>query len=172
MLESDLVGEEFLRHVASRPSGLVACSVRSAFEAWFQVELAHMLLTKGLGSVRFGYDYPDSRQKADLACEGERGLSVFELKCFVRGADANKMQTWPDQLNRLLSLVQKGGAAQGLAVSTYFEYKQEKMADVISRFHHLPWRRLGPRKFFENAPLYMVVGSVTLADVSPRDEVQ
>jgi hypothetical protein len=172
MLESAVVGEEFLKHVASRPSGLVACSVSAACEAWFQVELAHMLLTRGLDSVRFGYDYPDSRQKADLACEGEWGLSVFEIKCFVRGADANKLHAWPEQLNRLVRLVQKGDAAQGLAVSTYFGYKEEKMADLISRFHPLPWRRFGPRKFFENAPLQMAVGSVILADVGPRHEVQ
>ena len=172
MLESAVIGEKFLKHVASRPSGLVACSVGAAFEAWFHVEIAYMLLTEGLASVRFGYDYSDSRQKADLACEGEWGLSVVEIKCFVRGADANKMQTWPEQLNRLLKFVQKGDAAQGLAISTYFGYKEEKMADLISKFHPLPWRRFGPRKFFENAPLQIVVGSVTLADVSARHEVQ
>lgn len=172
MLESALVGEDFLKHVASRPSGLVACSEGAAFGAWFQVELAHMLRANGLNSVRFGYDYPGSRQKADLACEGEWGLSVFEIKCFVRGADANKMQTWPEQLNRLLKLVQKGDAAQGLAVSTYFGYKEERMVDLSARFYPLPWKRFGPRKFFHNAPLQIVVGSVTLADVSARHEIQ
>src|SRR5208282_6440968 len=124
MLEPDSVAEEFLSHVATRPSGFVACSVGAAFEAWFQVELAHMLHTKGLGSVRFGYDYPHSRGKADLACEGEWGISVFELKCFVRGADANKMLKWPEQLKRLVNLVQNRYAAQGIAVSTYFGYSE------------------------------------------------
>ncbi len=172
MLESAAVGEEFLKHVASRPSGLVACSVSAACEAWFQVELAHMLLTKGLDSVRFGYDYPHSRGKADLACEGEWGISVFELKCFVRGADANKMLKWHEQLKRLVNLVQNRYAAQGIAVSTYYGYSEEKMADLTSRFHPLPWRCFGPRRFFENAPLQMVFGSVIFADVSPQDEVQ
>jgi hypothetical protein len=172
MLEPGLVAEEFLRHVATSPAGFVACSVGVAFEAWFQVELAHMPHTKGVGSVRFGYDYPHTRCKADLACESEEGISVFELKCFVRGADANKLQTWPEQLCRLLKLIQKGDAAQGWAVSTYFGYEEGKMVDLISKFHPLPWRVFGPRKFFEDAPLQMVIGSVTLAKVSARDEIQ
>jgi hypothetical protein len=172
MLQSELIGEEFLRHVATRPSGFVVCSAGAAFEAWFQVELAHMLLMKGLNSVRFGYDYPDSRQKADLAVEAEWGPSVIELKCFVRGADANKMKTWPSQLNRLLNLVESGGAAQGMAVSTYFGYSEQKTADLIFKFHPSPWRHFGPRRFYENAPLRLVVGTVTPLDVSPSNEVQ
>ena len=171
MLESDLVAEEFLRHVATSPAGFVACSVRAAFEAWFQVELVHMLDTKGWGFVRFGYDYPHTRGRADLSCESEAGISVFELKCFVRGADANKLQTWPEQLSRLLKLIQTGDAERGLAISTYFGYKEPKMVDLISEFHPLPWRVFGPRKFFENAPLQLVVGSVTLVNVSAQDEI-
>ena len=172
MLEPELVAEEFLRHVATRPSGFVACSVGAAFETWFQVELAYMLHAKGLGSVQFGYDYPHSRSKADLACEGGGAISVFELKCFVRGADANKMLKWPEQLIRLVDLVKNRHAAQGLAVSTYYGYSEEKMTDLTLRFFSSPWRRFGPRKFLENAPLQMVLGSVTFADVSRRDEVQ
>lgn len=167
-----MLGQNFLRHVATRPSGLVACSVGVASEAWFRVEIAHMLLMAGLAGIRFGYDYPASRQKGDLACVSDGGLSVFELKCFVRGSDANKMQNWPEQVARLLDLVRKGTAKQGLAVSTYFGYTEEKMAVLISNFHPPPWRRFGPRRFFENAPLQLVVGSVTPADLGPPYEVQ
>jgi hypothetical protein len=172
MLEIDTVAEEFLRHVVTRPSGLVACSVGAAFESWFQVELAHMLHMKGLGTVRFGYDYPNSRCKADLACECERGISVFEIKCFVHGADANKMQKWPEQLARLVDLVKDRYAEQGIAVSTYYGYSEQRTMDLATRFHQKPWRSFGPRKFLENAPLRVVAGSVTTADVSPQNEIQ
>jgi hypothetical protein len=97
---------------------------------------------------------------------------VFEIKCFVRGADANKMQKWPEQLSRLLDLVRDRDAVQGIAVSTFYGYPQRKLMELISRFHPSPWAKFGPRKFFENSSLELVFAVVTSANVSPQNEIQ
>jgi hypothetical protein len=113
----------------------------------------------GLDSVQFGYDYSNTRGKADLAVKGKWGLSVIEIKCFVQGADSKKMEDWPRQLKRLLSLIEDGVAAQGVAVSTYLGYSEKKTSDLVSRFYPLPWSHSGLLKFREDAPLRLVVAT-------------
>jgi hypothetical protein len=71
MFQAKSLAEAFAKHVAGCPSGVVACKVRAAVEAWFEVELAHLLLSAGVKCVQFGYDYPNTREKADLAVRGE-----------------------------------------------------------------------------------------------------
>ena len=82
------------------------------------------------------------------------------------------MKTWPSQLDRLINLVEKGNAAQGIAVSTFFGYSEEKTADLTLKFHPSPWRHFGPRRFFQDAPLSLAVGTVTPRLVSQSNEVQ
>ena len=161
MLQAKSLAEEFAKHVAGCPSGIIACTVGAAVEAWFQVELAHLLVRAGMDSVRFGYDYPNTREKADLAVKGKWGLSVIEIKCFVQGADSNKMDTWPRQLKRLLHPAENGVAAQGVAVSTYFGYSEKRTSDLVSRFYPIPWSHSGPLRFLADAPLRLVVATVS-----------
>jgi hypothetical protein len=161
MLQAKSLAEDFAKHVAGCPSGIIACNVGAAAEAWFQVELAHLLVRAGLDSVHFGYDYPNSREKADLAVKGKWGLSVIEIKCFVQGADSKKMATWPLQLKRLLNLVENGVAAQGVAVSTYYGYSEKKTSDLLFRFYPVPWSHSGAVRFIEDAPLQLVVATAS-----------
>ena len=85
MLQAELLAQEFLTHVATRPSGYTACSVAAAFEAWFQVESAHMLLAKGLDCVRVGYDHPDSRQKRIWLSKVSGGFQSSSLSALSEG---------------------------------------------------------------------------------------
>ena len=160
MLQPRILAEEFVKHVAGCPSSIVACNVGAAVEAWFQVELAHLLVRAGLDSVQFGYDYPNTRMKADLAVKADWGLSIIEIKCFVQGADSKKMEDWPRQLKRLLNLVKNGVVAQGVAVSTHFGYAERRVSDLVSRFYAPPWRVAGPVRFLKGAPLQLVVATV------------
>ncbi len=109
--------------------------------------------------IQFSYDYPGTREKADLAARSEKGLMVFELKCFVKGADANKTQKWPIQLERLLQLVEKGTVIQGAALSTFFGYKDDKISEFVCRFHPRPWSYSGPLSVFGEAPLRLVLAT-------------
>ena len=160
MLDTEILAGDFTNHVASCPSGRVACSVGVAVESWFHVELAHLLLSSGqFESVRFSYDYPGTRQKADLAVTSEQGLVVLEFKCFVQGADSNKILRWPRQLQRLVELVEKGDAAQGVALSTFYGYPKDRVIEFVRRFHPSPWTHSRPRKFLASAPLELVVAT-------------
>jgi hypothetical protein len=84
MLGAKSIAEGFVTHVRGREPGHLACSIGTAVESWFQVELGQMLLDSGsFDSIQFSYDYPDGRGKADLAASKANSLVVFELKCFV-----------------------------------------------------------------------------------------
>lgn len=55
MFIAQALAREFVAHVTGCPSGIIACSARAAFESWFQVELASMLLKSNrFDSVQFG----------------------------------------------------------------------------------------------------------------------
>jgi hypothetical protein len=156
VFDAEALAQQFAAHVFGCPSGIVACSVRAAVESWFQVELAHMMFKSGrFDSVQFGYDYP-AGGKADLAAESDEGLFVFELKCFVQGADARKNETWPSQLGRLAQLVDRGVAWQGVALSTYFGYSPERVDRFDKRFHPSPWISSGRLRVIESAPLQLI----------------
>lgn len=176
MLNAESLSQDFSAHVERCPSGIFACSVRAAFEAWFQVELAFMLSSSGrFESVETGYDYPDGG-KGDLQAKDQHGLIVFELKCFVCGADANKKRTWPGQLARLSRVVEEEeqAASQGVAVSTYFGYDDKALSRLVNGFHPPPWDRdrVGPRTLFADAPLQFVIATVIRQSKGNVDEVQ
>lgn len=89
MFSAKGLAEEFAAHVRSCPSGFIACTVRVAAEAWFQVELAHMMHSRGqLDSVQFGYDYPGGAQGMKFSelirlLEGE-GFQLLKEKGSIR----------------------------------------------------------------------------------------
>ncbi|MGH9403770.1 MAG: hypothetical protein ACRD2P_16915 [Terriglobia bacterium] len=168
MLDAAKFAEEFVTHVRQCPSGIVACSGCAAFESWFLVELAQMMSASNrFDTIRFSYNYPESRGKADLMAEIREHRIVFELKCFVLGADSNKLKAWPEQIERLSHLLRDGHTRQCVAISTFSRYKREKLAGLLKSFHPLPWKVAGPYKFFESedAPLQLVVATVNTEQV-------
>jgi len=168
MLDSKTLAGDFARHVAGCPSGIIACTVGVAVESWFHLELAHLLLPSGqFESVQLGFDYPGTRQKADLALTTSQDLVVLEFKCFVKGADSNKIQSWPTQLHRLAHLVEKGDAEQGVALSTFYGYPNDRVTAFARRFHPSSWTHYGPLKFHQSAPLQLVVAIVGHHDGEP-----
>ena len=161
MLHGETLAREFAHHVAACPSGIMACTVRMAVESWFQMELASMLSKSPYaGSVVCGWHYPGTREKADLVARIADRRIVFELKCFVKGADANKLDKWPGQLSRLAKLIGRGDAPKGVAVSTFHGYGNERVAHFIEQFYPAPWNTAGPVNFFDDAPLQLVVATV------------
>jgi hypothetical protein len=106
------------------------------------------------------YPHPRTRERADLVATIANELIVFELKCFVNGADANKMQKWPEQLSRLVKVIENGDARKGVAVCTFQGYGNSRVATFAKRFHPDPWNTAGPRKFFGHAPLQLVVATI------------
>jgi hypothetical protein len=161
MLEAKNLAEELAKHVASCPSGIMVCNVGAAVEGWFKVELAQLLAKAAVDSVNFCYDYPNTREKADLAAKGSWGLSIVEIKCFVQGADSQKMKDWPLQPKRLLNLVQNDVVAQGVAASTYFGYSEKRISGFLSRFYPAPWSYWGPVPFIVDAPLQLVMATAS-----------
>lgn len=136
----------------------MVCSVGVAFESWFQVELAQMLASRAeFETIRFVYYYPGTRQKADLSVGGKDGRVVFEMKCFVQGADANKVKNWPSQLRMLAELVERGGVCQGVALSTFFGYSPRKTVELVSRFYPSPRSYFRPRPFFDDKLLQLAI---------------
>jgi len=161
MFAAQALAEEFTTHVRGCRSGIVACSARTAVESWFQVELACMMLSSSrCESVEFGYDYPN-RGKADLAATCENGVVVIEIKCFVSGADSNKLDKWPQQLGRLQQLIVAGRASQGVAVSTFYGYGADKVSRLVRQFHPSPWDASTPSMFFDQAKLQLVVATLS-----------
>ena len=165
MLQAQGLAEDFTKHVVGCPSGIIVCSGRAAVEAWFKVELAYLLLRSGrFNSVWLDFNYPGTGGKADLAAEAPGRLIVFELKCFVQGADSTKMKKWPAQLERLLHLVQSGEAAQGVALATYFGYPEKKTGELVTKSYAPPWSYVGSLKFYEDKPLQLVVATFSQTD--------
>ncbi|HEV2417392.1 MAG TPA: hypothetical protein VGX94_06285 [Terriglobia bacterium] len=166
MLDAAEFANQFLKHVQGCPSGRIACGFGSSFESWFRVELATMICKSGLFErLGFDYRYPQLKGKADLVVESEKDNVVFELKCFVSGADANKQTAWPQQLDRLYHLVAEGHARQSVAVATFSGYRQEKLSGFLSKFYPSPWTVAGPYRFYEEeeTPLQLVVATFNVA---------
>ncbi len=161
MLHAETLANEFVHHVAACPSGLMACTVRMAVESWLQIELASMLSKSPYaGSIVCDWHYPGTREKADLVARIADRQIVFELKCFVKGADAKKLEKWPGQLSRLAKLIERGDAPQGVAVSTFHGYGNDRVACFIKQFYPTPWIAAGLLNFFDDAPLQLVVATV------------
>ena len=74
MLQAGNLAEEYVKHINGCPSRVVAGSVGAAVEAWFKVELAYLLFRAGFDSVRLDYNYPGTREKADLVAQAPWGL--------------------------------------------------------------------------------------------------
>lgn len=162
MIDAGEFANQFLKHVRSCPSGRIACGFGTAFESWFRVELAMMIvMLDSFDRLGFGYTYPGSKEKADLVVESEEHRIVFELKSFVRRADAQKLKVWPQQ-DRLHRLITEGHAQQGVAIATFFGYGKETLSHLFSKFYLSPWVVAGPYRFYdeEETPLQFMLATI------------
>jgi hypothetical protein len=118
-----------------------------------------------------GYDHPRGG-KADLQATDSEGLIVFEITVSFYGADANKKEKWPGQLERLRTLVEKGHAEQGVAFSTCSGYGDDALSCLTGRLRPPRWNRVGPSKLLETAPLKLFVATLNGGVRSRPNEVQ
>lgn len=158
-----------VKHEVSCKSAWFVCNFPSSFESWFRVELCPVLFWKlRFKDIDFNYaypDYPDSRYKADI-CVSKRpdgGDIVFELKSFVYGQDANKMEKYPEQIKRLEKLIGYPSVLQVITFTTFIGYPNkafmESYMDIF--FADAPWKILGPCKLIKKYPLYVAITSMT-----------
>jgi hypothetical protein len=107
MLNVEDLLQRFSAHVTNCKSAPFVCSTRASFESRFRVELFPVLCELGCPteSIDPDFTYPSSGNKADLCVKIKAEQIVFELKCFVDGADAHKKSSYPDQTKRLEQLV-------------------------------------------------------------------
>jgi hypothetical protein len=107
MLNVEDLLHRFSAHVTNCKSAPFVCSTRASFESWFRVELFPVLCELGCAteSIHADFTYSNSGNKADLCVKSEAKQIVFELKCFVAGADAHKKSSYPGQIKRLEQLV-------------------------------------------------------------------
>ena len=154
---------EFMSHIATCPAKVFVLNQVAAFESWFQVELAHVLLQSGYGELNTNYAYPDTKQKADLQVLAKLGSVVFELKCFVAHQDANKIYTFPQQLQRLKQLFLAKQACQGIAIATFIGYSDEVTHKRFNKlFPETEWEFRSLRKF-EGHRLWVGIASTCSA---------
>lgn len=92
-------------------------------EGWFQVEFTSMLVQSGWKAIP-GYSYPQRRLAADVGVLlQDQSLVLVEMKCFVHGADQNKREHFPKQLQQLRACVEEGSLVEGIAIATFSGYK-------------------------------------------------
>ena len=139
---------EFMSHIATCRSKVFVLNQVAAFESWFQVELAYVLLQAGHGELNTNYTYPGTKRKADLQVLAKLGSVVFELKCFVAHQDANKTVAFPQQLQRLRQVVVDGRARQGIAIVTFIGYSDKATLDWFMKlFPKAEWGSRALRRF-------------------------
>jgi hypothetical protein len=149
-----------IEHCKSCASIPLIASAPVAFESWFRAELATSLLTVGvpLQAIRFDFTYPDGC-RADLAVRTSSS-TIFELKCFVAGADANKCAKFPAQLARLEQCVRAGIFEQGVAFCTFRGYTGLRLATLLGRFFSPAWTVSVPERLVPAYQLQFVFGAL------------
>jgi hypothetical protein len=104
--------------------------------------------------------YPGTRDKADIAVNEPESSAIFELKSFVRFADANKMAKFPQQIRRVESLVLSKTVAEGVAFCTFFGYTADRVQRLCKGFFSPPWNTTPVRPLREGKPLLFMFASV------------
>ncbi len=160
VIDNELLAEAFAKHAAACSSSNILCSVHVAFESWFRLELAHTLFAEFEGDIGFDYSYKGTRNKADLLFELNDRKVVFELKSFVSGADANKLDKFPSQLDLVKAAVAEGTIAQGIAFCTFIGYKTEKLDGLRKALFVTPWKTTGLRPILVDKPLRFMLAEI------------
>jgi hypothetical protein len=158
VIDIQRLGPSFAEHAASCASSRILCKVHVAFEAWIRLELAQVL--QHLGNISFDCAYGGSACKGDLLLDVDGQRVGFELKSFVNGADANKFDKFPRQLELLKSEVLGGGIAQGVAICTFVGYRDTKMALLCQKWFPQPWETTSLLSIHADQPLRLTLASI------------
>jgi len=150
----------FVLYMRSHPTSTLVASCDIAFESWFRVELAATLMMIGItrDEIQFRCPIPESSDKADLMTVSASGKVAFELKCFVAGADAQKLDAFPGQIRRLEQHVRNGTFAQGIVFATLYGYSETRAKTIRATFFPDSWKSIGPFPVVEGHALEFVVG--------------
>jgi hypothetical protein len=162
---------KFSNHVKSCRSRTFVCSEGAAFESWFRVEINPVLWDLGYKSesIFTNWTYPDSGGKADLCVETSKGDIIFELKCFVRGQDAEKINKYPNQLKRLERLITDPSDSddrvtiQVISFITFIGYNKEQLEKLVRKLflEKTIWQTVGPNPLIKDSKLLIMIGSIT-----------
>lgn len=158
MIDLDKLKAGFLEKIRKQPAASLIASESTCFESWFRAELAVALLGQGIlrETIAFNYAYPRARRlRADLAV-GAR--IVFELKCFSYGADANKIQEFPRQVQLLEDHTGNGEMDQAVCFASFFGYTPQRLQMLCDRFWPSTsgWKVLGPSILVPNEKMTVV----------------
>jgi hypothetical protein len=167
MLNGRELLDRFLAHVATlRSTGFVAQHL-FACEGWFRVELIPALVDAGvhIDCITSDYKYQGSRAKADLAivaANGGRTEVVFELKHLVQFADANKKQSLPVQVERLIGLVRQGVVNQGVMFMAFSYLSNSQPARIISNSFQKKagWLVVGPEPLLPGSLTTVAIATI------------
>jgi len=160
VVDIEALAKAFAKHAASCSSSGVLCAVHVAFESWFRLELAQTLLAHLEGNISFDCCYRDSLCKADLLFEKRDAKAAFELKSFVRGADANKLAKFPRQLELLKAAVADGVVAQGIAFCTFIGYTDVWLDRIREKLFQVPWETTSLIPILADKPLRFMVATI------------
>ncbi len=159
MIDIEKLAAAFVEHARTCRSAPIVCSVHVALESWFRVEIIPALQDSGVSPeyVSFKYTYPGTRKKADLLVETPTYTTVIEIKSLVRGADAQKLKDFPNQIERLQSLVEGKLITQGIAFCTFMGYSEDKLGSLVKKFFGEPWQSSVPRPVVNGFPLKFTI---------------
>ena len=149
----------FVRYMEVHPASTLVASRDTAFEGWFRVELAATLVTIGVpcNEIDFRCPLPASAEKADLMLSGPQKIAI-ELKCFVAGADAHKLDAFPKQISQLSEHVRDGHFAQVIGFATMYGYSERRSKTIRASFFPSTWNVVGPFPVVQGLPLEFLVG--------------
>jgi hypothetical protein len=154
------------KHVSTCKSARYLCTTQASFESWFRVELVPVLVELGIDyeTVSPDYTYPGTRYKADLVCSSAEGRILMELKSFVSGQDSYKKDQYPNQIERLRSLLaQDASVGQVIAFTTFQGYSPRQITMLIGRlFDPSQWSMVGPIPVVDEYPsLQFLIAGIT-----------
>jgi hypothetical protein len=159
------LGQDLSNHVSTCTCAQFLCTEWASFESWFQVELVPVLMQQGYdrSECTSAYTYPGTRNKADLMIAAEEGQIVIEMKVFVSGQDANKKDRYPEQIARLLTLLEQDkSVAQVITFTTFQGYSPRQITNMTHRFFGDPrWSMVGPAPIVDTFPTlqYLITGA-------------
>lgn len=166
LIDLTKLAQDLSNHVGTCASAPFLCSEWASFESWFRVELVVALTRQGydLSAISTAFNYPGTWKKADLTVSTVEGRIVMELKSFVSNQDAQKKGAYPEQIDRLLNLLQEEGSiAQVITFTTFQGYSAKRICNLMDRlFTDSRWSMVGPMPVVPSSPSFqfLVTGAV------------
>jgi hypothetical protein len=160
MINIQNLGLLFSEHVCSCKSCAIVCGRKAAFESWFRVELITVLSDMDYKDIVTNYNYPNTKNKADLAINLNEGKIVFELKSFVNYEDSNKKEKYPEQVANLKNLLidDSNEVIQVITFTTFIGYTETSMKKIINKtFNQSEWTFYGPTKLHKDYELMILL---------------